>query len=282
MAEKLSYMKNLSVTSQSPISLREQVYLSRFPNIDAAKVGEYIGRGQQYSVYAYGDSQVIKIPRLRRWYPSATADEQKRDLDFLQGNFPDQALRTKIHVAGKGNDYCVLQKRIAGTNLTPEEDSGVRGDFEEIIEKNRRLVRDAGISLDFFGLEGIKSCIRSQVSPGILPELSNLVVVDKRHVPRQTTEKILDRRAANPSLEAPKENIYGPVSDESISTAIQDWLTKESAVPSTTKESRIAIPDFTLLRLKDGPDSGLRRIIYRIGFKANRFLMKKFWGEEIA
>jgi hypothetical protein len=282
MTEKPSSASDISTSTHMPLTVRQQAYMSRFPKIDAAKIGEYRGRGQQYTVYEYGDSRVLKIPHLRWWYPNATADEQKRDLDFLNDRFPEYSLPSSIHVTGRGGAYCVLQKRIAGSNLTPIEDVDVTRDFEEIIERNRKMIRDDGISLDFFGLDGIKSCFRSFINPVILPELSNLVVTDSRQVSRQTAEELLIGQLARPTPESIKETIYGPAPDESISTAVRDWLDKAPAHLLTPETSRIAIPDFTILRLRNGPESDLRRIMYRIAFKANRVLMKKFWGVDIA
>jgi|GEM_PF-4971079 len=281
MAERQSSSISISGSPGLALSLRQQVYLSRFPKIDIAKVDAYIGRGQQYSVYEYGDSKVIKIPHRRRWYPNATAEDQKRDLDFLNENYPENALPATIHVAGNGHDFCVLQKRIAGLNLTPAENAEVSRDFEEIIERNRKLVRDVGVSLDFLGLDGIKSCYRAMKTPGILPELSNLIVVSERQGGNLMRQNAQDEVKKQTATEAKNETIYGSVRDESISSAIQGWMEKESTIPVAPTASRIVIPDFTLLRLKNGPDSALRRILYRIGFKANRVLMKKFWEKDI-
>jgi hypothetical protein len=275
-----------------PLTVRQQAYLSRFSKIDAAKVGEYIGRGQQYSVYSYGDSRVIKIPHLRWWYPNATADDQKRDLDFLNENFPENSMPTSIHVAGQGRAYCVLQEKVEGRNMTTVEENNIKREFEEILERNRRLVREAGISLDFLGMDGIRSCYRVLKGPGVLPELSNLLVVEDDHIKQQKVG-VIDNMQSEPQStdgnhlyppipEVKKETIFGPIPGESISTAVHGWLAKETGAPLVSKASRIVIPDFTLLRLKDGPDSDLRRIIYRVAFKANRTLMKMFWGADIA
>jgi hypothetical protein len=151
--------------------------------------GPLIGEGLGHRVYEflgeYADEAkfanqklVLKVPKRRKWYPTATAKRRELDRQIVEAFFTENYIDTKILSTSAHSHYLVLQRRITDPeNLTPKilnQDPQLSNQFEKTVNTNRQLVSAKGISLDFLGWNALKKTMRGD------PQLSNLVL-DRNH-----------------------------------------------------------------------------------------------------
>ena len=157
----------------------EQRYLSNFPDIDPAEIGGIVGSGAEHRVHRYNGGQVLKIPRpLARPYlspPGVVA----RDAELMMKHFPEHSLPTSVHRDRKDERYVVVQDRERLSNLTPKAQPELRQQLEDIVRRNREMIRRYGISLDFLGWDGLKECLIAAVNSSRSPAISNLCVAGR-------------------------------------------------------------------------------------------------------
>jgi len=143
--------------------------------IEKERIGTYIGKGLQHSVYEYGSDWVIKIPHL--WMRLSTSPMYKnQELSLAKkylGNFLPET-----HIEPFRGSYCYIQKRIRGlTALTLSHVDSHRSYIDEFLATNERLVREHRLSADVLGGEAYAHALTRHAHD--MPILSANVVIDE-------------------------------------------------------------------------------------------------------
>jgi hypothetical protein len=147
------------------LSRHEAHYLDRFPDLDPGKVGEQIGIGAQHTVRAYGEDQVIKMPRLETMRDvvslvvgrilTPTTDRLRKDLDLAEEYFGDHVLPTAVVLDTRHRYYCMLQPRLDSLEaVVPEHvlaDEIIKSELTAIVNANRDLYAKHRVFLDMMG-----------------------------------------------------------------------------------------------------------------------------------
>ncbi|HEX2908455.1 MAG TPA: hypothetical protein VHO69_16405 [Phototrophicaceae bacterium] len=135
-------------------------YLRHF-DLNAEDVGEVVSEGTQHYTCRYRTDQVIKIPKdsiYMRTYRPLHQQALVRDLDILNARLQPYLLPTQIHCSERG--YVIIQDFLQGAeNITTTNFEAVKADFQQIAKINREIVRDYGLSLDYFGSIGFRQTI---------------------------------------------------------------------------------------------------------------------------
>jgi hypothetical protein len=151
--------------------------------LDPYKVGEWCGAGAGHDVYEYGESHVVKVPKIR-WLKDRlsiiTAQDASSSLEIIEEHFREFSIPASIHKSDKNTSYCIVQKRLfLFENLTSAHlrmNITLAKQLSEVMRRNRKLVKDHKLSLDFLGKQGCIQSALSSISFGT-PQMSNLVVV---------------------------------------------------------------------------------------------------------
>lgn len=158
----------LSEENPNQLSKREKKMLKTC-NLDPALVGEKIARGYVSKVYKYAlpNSDKEWVVKLRsRLLRLQKIDVQKQEvsIELMQKYFGNFFPKTELRKNGKADIYCILMEYIHGEEVTREniEKEGVREQIEEILEANRKLMKDYGTTVDFIGGKGFVAGIRSK------------------------------------------------------------------------------------------------------------------------
>lgn len=119
----------------------------------AMELGEKIGEGWEHMVYAHTDTKkVIKIPNPQRKEPP-NPDQAERDMAKAQAYFAPWLPETQIY-RGNGS-YFIEQQRIqCSAHIKPADMASLYSEMGELLEANRKAMKDAKVGLDFLGLEG--------------------------------------------------------------------------------------------------------------------------------
>ena len=147
------------------------------------KVSSWCGAGAGHDVYEYGETQVVKIPKIR-WIKEKlsiiTAEDAKRSLRIIETHFREFSLRSSVHASAKGNSYCILQQKLDKfENLTSahlRSNKRLADQLNDILRRNKQLAEQKGAAIDFLGREGCVQMLLSSVFFGT-PQMANLVVV---------------------------------------------------------------------------------------------------------
>jgi len=152
-------------------------------SLDPAEVGLWVGAGAGHDVYIYGQTHVVKIPKIR-WIKEKlsiiTAEDARQNVRIIERHFREYSLRCTVHASREGNSYCLLQQKLdVFENLTSAHlraNKRLTDQLNDIIRRNKQLAEKHGMSLDFLGKEG---CIQTALSSVFFgtAQMSNLVVV---------------------------------------------------------------------------------------------------------
>jgi len=145
-------------------------------------VGKWCGAGAGHDVFEYGESHVVKVPKIR-WLKDKlsiiTADDAQHSLEIIEEHFLQYSLPARIHRSASDSSYCIVQKRLyLFENLTSvhlRTNVSLARQLSEIMRRNRKLVKDHNLALDLFGKEGCIQSVLSSISFGTA-QMSNLVV----------------------------------------------------------------------------------------------------------
>jgi hypothetical protein len=168
--------------------------------LDANLVGKMIGAGMQHRIYEYHQemAMVLKvstpIPFLR--FPSY--DDARTDVECIARYLAPYQIQPTEVMPLRGERYVIAQRRLAQyAALTPDilRDAQVRAQFLDIVERNRRMRREAGRALDFLGREGQRKCRAAFLGFRATPTIANVVVETQRDGARQL--RILDTDLEN-------------------------------------------------------------------------------------
>jgi hypothetical protein len=181
-------MSEVPATMSPNLPPIEKALVQQFP-IDATLVGNTLGQGMGHTVYAYGQEEVLKVPRLghikTERTPSLSAERRQETVAIIKAYFPDNALETKVITSPTTPTYLMRQRRLGSfANITPGNAPTVQAQLDELLATNHRLLRERGMSLDFLGKEGMTQCVRSHTSPSVEPAMSNLVIEATENGPK--------------------------------------------------------------------------------------------------
>lgn len=173
----------------TPLTIDEQAFVSQFPNVARSKITEKLGAGMGHVVYAYGDDEVLKIPKWRRLKhgsnPTLTAERRIETVDMIARYFGNYALDTTVISSETNPSYLMIQRRLKNfRNLTPSNMHEVGEQLDDLMAINQKLHREQKMSLDFMGKDGMINTVKSRVSNSVEPEMSNLVIEDTPEGPR--------------------------------------------------------------------------------------------------
>lgn len=120
-----------------------------------------IGAGSGHTVLDTGDGWVTKVPRSSHF----TFDQAERDLGLARKFFGPWLPETKIF-AVISSPYQIQQEKIEGCRGLKKsdlQDPALVAELEKIIAANRRAMAEAGVSLDFLGLDGSAACVLAEL-----------------------------------------------------------------------------------------------------------------------
>lgn len=151
-------------------------YARTFPGLEAGLIGNLLGQGAGHRVYEYGKDKVLKLPKSHPFYLPLHFTDKKRLVDLLYAYFPGFCLETDILSSPTHPGYAFLQRRLGDyQDITPKNFSLIENQFTELVEKNRRLLEDQKLSLDFLGSRGMAAGIEALCKPSVEPAMTNVV-----------------------------------------------------------------------------------------------------------
>lgn len=124
------------------------------------RTGEYLAAGAGHGVYvdAEDPGRVVKVPHpghAKRF----GIDRMRSDLEVSERHFSEWLPDTSV-TADAEHGYIVSQEKIEHIkHLTPALVASTRENMGQLLEANRRALRDTGTGIDFLGLEGSAKCV---------------------------------------------------------------------------------------------------------------------------
>lgn len=155
------------------------------PDLHSDAVGKLIGTGMQHRIYEYDDMppMVLKvstpIPLLR--FP--TFQEAQADVDLIARFFEVYAVAPVQVIALPNSRYVIKQRRLECYRPVSQKelnDPKLQNQFQEIVRRNQKMIREVGRSLDFLGREGQRKCRAALIGLSATPTIANLVVETQR------------------------------------------------------------------------------------------------------
>ena len=128
---------------------------------DPTKIGRRIAWGRSHSVYHYGDSEVIRFPRVERWLKwllhdgLVLFDRFKRDISICEQYLGDYFLTTRI-VQGIEGTLATIQPYIRGHYLSKRDlqDESIKLQFQDLVKRYESMLA-AGYLVDLIGQGGV-------------------------------------------------------------------------------------------------------------------------------
>lgn len=127
--------------------------------VEEDKIGGIVSLGGEHVVREYHHDMVIKSPFGLRFIlqRGKVMDGLTSQYKLLKSHFGDYLHDTKIVVEVDHRRYVYLQKRLKGQLLSSKlmKDPKVAKQFQEIVEINRRVMKEKNITWEFFGALGL-------------------------------------------------------------------------------------------------------------------------------
>jgi len=146
---------------------------------DKKKVGKFLGWGGEHLVFKYGDKQVIKFS-LHTWLSGKSAVDKKiKDYEIGNRYFNRYLLPTEILTWKKGKRATEIQDKIQCRFLTKKDlsDSLTKKQFNDIMERYKKMEQETGEVFDLFGREGLFR-FKSDIISNILVTPQGLILND--------------------------------------------------------------------------------------------------------
>src|SRR5207302_61885 len=104
---------------------------------DLKKIGKRITWGRSHSVYHYGESEIIKFPRLEKLLGALLVDRLSRDISVCKKYFAGFFLDTRLVHAPDSEKLAVIQPYITGHYLSKEDmkNTVVQQEFKNLMER---------------------------------------------------------------------------------------------------------------------------------------------------
>jgi len=138
---------------------------------DPAKVGPRISWGRSHSVYHYGDSEVIRIPRIEAWVLRDLKGRLERDMLVCKRYLGEYMLDTRIVRHPDNGAIATIQPYAAGHYLSKEDmrDMEIKRQFKDFLARLDLMIRDGHETIDLMGQGGV-----------LQRKLSNIMVLDDK------------------------------------------------------------------------------------------------------
>ncbi len=167
-------IKNTSNIKPLPSIIGELGYDPNFVNPTP------IGMGAEHVVYLYAppfeQKKALKIPRRSAISFKLDLDVEKLDRTLIERYLPRYSVPSRV--LQRGDSYLIEAHFVAGKHLTLQEVDSYREQVDDMFECNARMVREAGASVDFFGLDGVKDVATLAGLRGKPYRLANVLVSD--------------------------------------------------------------------------------------------------------
>jgi hypothetical protein len=167
-----------------------QYFKKHFPEVNMSALGNLVGMGAQNVVRAYQKHgaqtpMVIKYPRAHTWpdlfsmgvSPIFTQSprEMSEHVARCMHYFEDRVVPTELVSDLKGKYFYITQEKLEMRVLTLDEYNKrpeLKPQLQDIVHRNRRMIRDCGMWFDFMGWDS-KRILRDHAY------MANVAVVDE-------------------------------------------------------------------------------------------------------
>jgi hypothetical protein len=124
---------------------------------DKNKIGKFIAKGGDFSVYKYGENEVIKFSSLAKIFGKKMQEKLQNDYIICKKYFKDYVVETKIIHDTKSHTHTEIQPFIKGTELQASDCSEaiVFEQLKDIQNHLHTMARDKQAPIDLLGLKGI-------------------------------------------------------------------------------------------------------------------------------
>jgi hypothetical protein len=136
-------------------------------DIDPDAVGKILAQGTQHDIYAYQHDKVLKIPKLSTMHSVLGKVDPStilQHLEILKSYIPEYVMNTQVLTTESGL-YLILQELLSNASpFTYSRFPLVRDHIATIVDANRQIVQDHGLTLDFLGNSGYWGCVTAALS----------------------------------------------------------------------------------------------------------------------
>ncbi len=124
---------------------------------DPSKIGILISGRSQHTVYAYGESEVIKFDRFDYLMGTVMSRIEEQDVAVLKKYFGDYLLDTRMVRSPDGSRTALVQPRLDGRFLCAKDFKSdiTRSDFRAMMASRAKFMADGYTDLDLLGSSGI-------------------------------------------------------------------------------------------------------------------------------
>lgn len=144
---------------------------------DKNKIGKLFAAGGEHLVYAYENDKVIKFSLLYLLLGKIAYDKAKKDRMLCEKYFGNFYLPTELAISKNKKHIVHIQPKIVGMPLVKKHllDKEVFEKFKKLVECNKRLENDEGVSVDLLGRGGV---FKNSLSNIFLTEDKGLFIID--------------------------------------------------------------------------------------------------------
>lgn len=151
------------------------------------KIGRLANFGGEHLVYLYGDDKVIKFPNFLvslLFDGNKYAFKKARDLSLGKKYFNEFLVETKCYLTpGETKPYYLIQPLVKARPLVDSDlnDKHIKTQFFKIIEINKALKKQEGLSFDFYGARRMFFGYlfnNHRIDNLLLAEDENIIIVD--------------------------------------------------------------------------------------------------------
>jgi hypothetical protein len=157
------------------------------------ELGPQISEGSGHKVYldAQNPGKLVKIPKSH--FPGISLyDQAQRDLDLALEHFGPWIPETNIYPDSQ-QGYVIHQRKVSNAeHITPAhlESFVILDALEEILEANRKAIRDANVGIDIIGYEGSAKCFLYNFRRYRNTPLDILVITPSLRVAQTTSNSV--------------------------------------------------------------------------------------------
>ena len=155
---------------------------------DPAQVGKRIAWGRSHSVYRYGETEIIKFPKLERWVWPKLRERIERDISVCQKYFGEYLLDTRIVQDKVSGQIATIQPYIVGHYLSKSDlaDPELKRQFEDFLGRYDSMIRAGYGPVELIGQGGVlKRCLSNvMVLPDKKLRLYDAVIMDTAYMGR--------------------------------------------------------------------------------------------------
>lgn len=135
----------------------------------------------QHQIFVVEEDLILKIPKknfLNRIYGIPSLEQARFYRNTIEKYFPSYFLPTEI--LSFDDSYAFMQKRIHNFEYLSISSKTKKNHFKKIFLANKKMLKETGLSLDFFGKYGFIKTIKSFFSNNYLITFSNIIIIDNK------------------------------------------------------------------------------------------------------